>query len=468
VELYQQIFHEAHGKLEQVRGNYDPSLALELEWKPSYYPTYIGGPGSYSLHRLVPSARFEQKTRMGVVWNVRTFASFQLHELEYGKLSSFDDAGRFVQGASGMVSVPLFRSLHPHVVAGDERAAWDEYRASRLDTAQMTKEDVKEVVVAVWGIVAAQSRVEIAQKSEQRAKDLLEEIQQLAAAHERPASDVTLFQAAAQEALARRMSEDIYLSSQRARLGALLGLPSHVDYVISTPLPSVPEGRVDFSSLLEPLLGKAGQSGPTESLALKQSAAQSRMRQAHNHRRPDVRLSGQVHLLRRSNAFFEESAMTFPDKEVAGMVSLAYTWPMGRHAAEGLLAQQSAAYERAGLERQIYNNNLPLRIRSTLRELELASSRHGERKKMVDLYRRSLEDEQERFRLGMSTTIDVIQVEERYIQAQLNQVNDRLEYAISLASLATIADSVELEALKQHSHGALEPFYRLPGGQVLP
>lgn len=461
MEIYRQSVVESLGTYEQLLGAYDPTLKIALKWRPTYQ---LGSGTGRLLNRLVPAASVGQLTKTGLSWEAGAFTSFQLHELDYERTPHPDDASRYVQGAFGSVSLPLFRSLNPAVAAGETLAAEEEVRAARIDAREFSKEDIRALVVAYWNLAAAQSRVELAAMSEHRSRALVEEVRALVAANEKPLSDLSLFEASATEAQALKVAEEINLARQHVLVQELLGLPKHSRIAVSQDLPRVTEAGVPNAALQRRLLERAKKAERITALALRESAARSRVQQAENEVRPEIQLSGEAEFSRQSDLFFQNERQAFQGKHLAGIVTLSYAWPVGKHSANGKLAQRTAAFRQSALQRRLFESTIEPRLNGLIRQLGLAAERFHQRNRVISLYSRALEDEKERFRLGMATTIDVIQVEERYLNALLNQVNDRLHHAVILADLAFELDAIDLGSLKTGDPASLNPFLRAPNG----
>ena len=105
------------------------------------------------------------------------------------------------------------------------------------------------------------------------------------------------------------------------------------------------------------------------------------------------------------------------------------------HAARGAFLQRASAYDEstiraAELERTIY-----LSVQSTLADLRRSALQVGESTEAVELYRITVENEKTKHRLGSSTLVDVLSVNDRYLVARLGHIAYWLNYITAMAKL---------------------------------
>ena len=103
---------------------------------------------------------------------------------------------------------------------------------------------------------------------------------------------------------------------------------------------------------------------------------------------------------------------------------------------------EKAAYRRSRFEQQqaeIALLNLEQSVESEVRTAVIETQKQWERifatRQVIKSREEELKVEQERFRVGKSTNLDVLQVHRDLIQAQLNEVTARVQYIESLTSL---------------------------------
>ncbi|RJR47978.1 MAG: TolC family protein [Deltaproteobacteria bacterium] len=115
--------------------------------------------------------------------------------------------------------------------------------------------------------------------------------------------------------------------------------------------------------------------------------------------------------------------------------SLMFKYPLGNNAAEGLAAQKLAQKRQA----QIQSADLDRKIRSnvlvTLEALIRYRAALKKAREAVALYRRGYADENLRFRMGVSTIIDLITVQNRLSSAMITEVDSQLDYANAVVRL---------------------------------
>jgi outer membrane protein TolC len=116
-------------------------------------------------------------------------------------------------------------------------------------------------------------------------------------------------------------------------------------------------------------------------------------------------------------------------------VALTYQWAFGNNAAEGALAQRAAAYEQSVINYNSLVRTVSLAVEATFSGLIRNAWQLKASTESVAIYRLSLENEKTKNRLGTSTILNVLTVNDSLRNARLAQVSNHLNYLTSLATL---------------------------------
>ncbi|GIX46829.1 MAG: RND transporter [Candidatus Tectimicrobiota bacterium] len=137
---------------------------------------------------------------------------------------------------------------------------------------------------------------------------------------------------------------------------------------------------------------------------------------------------------------FDES---FPDSaanlgEAEGyqwLVGVQFEYPLGNRFARQELARRTLELQQAQVEQRRLLLAIERQIRQALRDLETASKRVEVTRAATRLAQTQLEAEQEKFRLGLSTSFNVLEFQEDLTIARSNETRALSDYNIALARL---------------------------------
>jgi outer membrane protein len=148
------------------------------------------------------------------------------------------------------------------------------------------------------------------------------------------------------------------------------------------------------------------------------------------------------------SGFYEGGSITRPvdlvdglDRAMFGMllpsarVMLTVEWPFANDVALGRLEQAQAMAQQSSIQARDLQRVIDDNTQQVVGALRTAGDEVARRQAAVEFYRQALENEVERYKLGQSTTIDVILTEEKQTSALLNLVSAQQAYASLLAQL---------------------------------
>jgi outer membrane protein len=115
--------------------------------------------------------------------------------------------------------------------------------------------------------------------------------------------------------------------------------------------------------------------------------------------------------------------------------SLTFSYPLGNRAANNALLQQSLLLKQARIDQRKVERTVSRQILQTVRNLETASKQVEVTRAATVLARSQLEVEQEKFRLGLSTSFNVLQLQNQLTAARSNEIRALSDYNEALAQL---------------------------------
>ncbi|MBV9109003.1 MAG: TolC family protein [Gemmatimonadetes bacterium] len=350
-----------------------------------------------------------------------------------------DQQGRNNTAAVDLVlQMPLLRGAGGQIGA-PERAARVAEDVARADVRQAVAQGALDAATAYWAYAAAAERLEVQRQAEARARRLVEQTRVLVAAQERAQADLNPLLAALATRQSARSGAEQDLVEARQTLGLAMGVAGEEIAALPAPATRLPSAATHEEAAADALVQQA-LARRADLVAARQAVRAQGMladaAQAGLRPRLDVQLSvgytGAV-----------------PGEAWSGLVTPFYrdlnTWSasleVNWQAAIGNAAAGTAAQSRALLRQgEVNAQELERRIRSGV-AVAAQALRHGEEElaradEAVGLSRTSVDNEERKFQMGMSTLFDVIQAEDQLTSSLLSRIGAQERYADARARLA--------------------------------
>ncbi len=338
------------------------------------------------------------------------------------------------------VRQPLLRGRRGEAVRAFESAAEYQLEASRLDWLHITSQRLLAVVSQYWTVKASWLDLEILRSTEASSRDLLVTTRRLIEAQLTPAAELVQLEADLVLREANRVVGERNLFQALQRLGNELGLDA--DGIAVLAMPTDPFPTVEAEQV------------PVEVAPYLRQAAL---------RRADL-LAGQQRLLADEQLLVAADDALEPRLDLvwtpsySGLVDgasgddyLSSLWtqipglsttfgielslPLRRRVAAGALLQAQAAVAARGLSLERDSKGIDSRVPSAFEEVRRNAERLERLEQAVELFERTLENENKKLRAGTSTLIDVISQRDRLTSALQSRNAAQLAVAIALAEL---------------------------------
>lgn len=340
-----------------------------------------------------------------------------------------------------LVTVPLLRGRGYSVVAASEHAASIEVDATLLDLSQTSAQLVSNSASSYWNLVAAYKNLAIAVDAEERGKTYVENVQAFISADRVPRSDIHEVTANLADRSASRAAAQQMVASAREQLALDIGLPAEQMTDLPDPVTDLPDGETqpvpsNTPASLHFYLDEAMRRRADFLAAQRRIAeASTLVVAAKNQLHPQVNLNFSTGYSgmregRRVGQFF--SAATSNVQGLDATVGLNYSFPPSNHAAEGQVLQSMAAKRQAELRTAEIIRTISATMMVSLEGVRNAIVRVKNARAAVESFRSALNGEREKYRLGLGSVVSILTVEDKLNNALLNQVQARLDYALSL------------------------------------
>ncbi len=344
------------------------------------------------------------------------------------------------------IKIPLLRERGRAANAADEMSAKILTEASRYDLNYTTSQSILTTVNEYWNTVAAMDNLEIAGKAESRAGYMLDQTKILVDAGEQPASDIDKLVANLHAKTSSRINKTQSLFEARQTLGLAMGL--RFDEIVATPLPSEPLLNIDDADLNKMPIAQdlidIGLERRADLIALKkeQESANVLMVGAHKNLKPQLDLDLSAGYIgfnenTRRQRNFKQYASSINEREAGLNFSAMFSleWPVLNDYRRGTYVRREAQNERAMISTNNLNRQIVSKVVVAMSDVIQSAAELKKAHESVLVYQTAVEKERLKLRLGESTIIDLIDVDDRLTTAMQTEVSARLSYAKALVQL---------------------------------
>ena len=337
---------------------------------------------------------------------------------------------------------PILRGAGSVAVAGQARAAQYNAVAAQADFEFLLSQKVLTTTRAFWAYYAAYERVGMLKKTEKRAEQLTRETQILIDAAEWPAADIQQTKASlAQKKKDRIRAEQAFLAA-RHRLAMAMGLDFESFSSLGHAAKRYPKIVLDTKGLLEQAETMAAEALKNrrdyQAQSFRQKSAQTLAASAQRNRLPELNLTGSLGYSgleqgAKSIRFGESVYKNIPGAN--GALNLVFNWPIENKYYDAVYLQARSAATQSAINLKDLERNIRSEVKLAIAEV-ISSAAEVE---AADFSAKSFEiavtNEKKKLKAGLSTLIDLIQMENNAIAARLSWIGAQENYANALAAL---------------------------------
>ncbi|HYH81370.1 MAG TPA: TolC family protein [Longimicrobium sp.] len=360
------------------------------------------------------------------------------------------DAGSSV---SLNVAVPLLRDRLGRASTSTERALRQRDGSAGDDVRQAAAAGVHQSVSAYWDYAAAHERLKVYVQAEARARRRLDETRTLVRGDERPAADLVALEAAVARAGQQRIAAEQAVDETRTQLGVYLGLDLAASAALpapATPFPHAAPWTPDAAE--EARLVRLGLERRGDLVATRSELRSDEilLEGAREELKPRLDLHLSVGYAGRQLGSGYRGLVEPLFQDVPGVnASMRVDWqfPPARNEARGAAAQAEAARAERALNVADLERRVAGGVSLTIQALRRSAAALVQADRAVALYRTTVDNEQQKNRLGAATLFDVTYAEDNLTSALLSVVAGRLAHAQALAQLrletGTLAEATD-------------------------
>ncbi len=345
------------------------------------------------------------------------------------------------------INVPLLRGRGRSVVGAQETASGMEVEASLLDLNQTISDLLVNTAVAYWSAVAARRSLEVYREAEDRGRVLLDTVQALIAGDKIPRSEVSEAEANLADRTASRIAAEQQLLQAKQQLAVAMGVSAENMFAAGEPgdaLPSAPSAD-SFRPAQTFIADALRQRADFLATQKRRGEADILATAAKNQLKPqlDVQFSTGYSGLREGTAPYQLLDAPFAGVHgVDAIGGIRYSFPLQNRAAEANVLQTRSSAVQADYKSQDSARNVASAVIVAVEGVRSAIRQREETDRSVAFFRTALDNEREKYRLGIGSIVEVLTVEDRLTAELTAQVQAELGYAVAIAKMRQATGSV--------------------------
>jgi outer membrane protein len=441
IHLEQQNVEISRGILQQESGAFDTTLGASLSGKRQDIPlSVLQGRFAGTSHQLTDTRAAQlglsKEFRTGVI----VAPSVQVIRTDTSTVAADPQNAGTV---NFLISVPLLKGLGVKATGANEMAAERDLQASTLTFRHVVSQNVLNTVSSYWSYLAAARIFDRRIESESRAEQAYSDTRKLVEGEERAAADLELVSANLAARTAARIEAEQTLFRAKHALGLAMGLSFEDIESLSSPLDEFPTVSTRSLSKIaarpkdlieQSLLRRA------DYLAFKESQESLKilLEQAKNNLLPQFDLQigvGYSGLDEGHDVSNFHSALRENIPGYSASASLTSKWPIQNNTARGLLLQSTAAYRKATIATDDLARNISSKVSQDISDLKNSALELIKYQEAVGYYQKAVENERQKFFLGMSTLSDLLTTEDSLINATIGKIAAEFAHARALVQL---------------------------------
>jgi outer membrane protein len=338
---------------------------------------------------------------------------------------------------------PLLRGRGSKYTAASERYG-QKMVQSRTQSLHFTiATELLNLVDAYWNYLESYQSLQIYQENELRITRLLEVTEELVEADKKTENDLKQIQADLLDQQRQSLSAQQFYFSARQNLGRTIGLDVSTSQLIGTPMRSFPtieetgyKAHLDLTQFIA--LAKEKRAD-LKALLIEKEGLNELLLQAKNGMMPQLDFLASTSYGGGSNGNHFRQILSPLSQQQGGNafvgVGLSFWFPVNNNAAQARLleSESSVANQQVMVENQI--RIIELNISIALNDLHNSASKLRKAKESLSFHRKVYEDEQLKFRSGLTTLLNLILFQQRLTLSQLDYLAAQREFITAVAMI---------------------------------
>lgn len=339
-------------------------------------------------------------------------------------------------------TIPLLQGLGTDVVTAQQRAAMASLEAEEHELRFVTATQLLQVIQAYWTLKAAEEQLAIDVEVENRFRELVSMTEDLVKGEIQPAAQITQARASLEQSVAARISAEQSLTQAAQSLAVLIGLPN--GEVVNAPLASEPLpaersvpafDRATMQRLVELALERR------DDLRAAQKIVESNeilLVAAKNQLLPKLQLQIAGGLGGLTEGARQAKDLIPGEAELNGLAAqgtISFSFPIENNLAKGQVVEQLGEVRQSQDQSRLLASQISTGVVDAAQGLVRAYAELVKLDQAFTLFKQSVSDQRELFKLGMASIVDVTTTEQSLASAQSQRLSAQLNYANAIAQL---------------------------------
>lgn len=339
-------------------------------------------------------------------------------------------------------TIPLLQGLGTDVVTAQQRAAVATLESQEHQLRFVTATQLLQVIQAYWSLKAAEEQLAIDVQVENRYRELVSMTEDLVKGSIQPAAQITQARASLEQSVASRIAGEQDLTEAAQSLAVLIGLPNHEVAIAPRAADALPAqqsvstfDRATTERLVELALERR------DDLHAAEKAVESNrilLVATQNQLLPKLQLQIAGGLGGLTEGGRQAQDLIPGEAEVNGLAAqgtITFSFPIQNNVAKGQVVAQQGIVSQSVDNARLISSQISTAVVDAAQGLARA---YGELVKLDSafaLFRQSVSDQRELFKLGMASIVDVTTTEQSLASAQSQRLSAQLNYANAIAQL---------------------------------
>jgi len=434
----------AYGQQQQAAGQFDWAITSSLNYERSITPLTDSALADGAGGRIDQTRLFSTAYQVGINKRLRNGlivgAGFDANGIQDASASPVLQQQNLAR-LNVSLTLPLLQGQGRAVTAAEDAAALSA-QARRFDLLDAAARTLYATIVAYWNYRARIELEKVAISAEERSGSLLESTRKLVDAFEKPAADLVLLRADLADKVAAREAASLARTEARQALGRLLGLDALAIAALPDPAEALPAGAALPQSAFPDLAALRGEAlarrPDLHSLALQLQAAQRTIEGARDLLKPRLDLNVGLAYAKASEGEGRYRLFSEPGRYQSApsvFASLNFAFPVANNQAKGVVRERAAVLLQVAIQQSDLATGVATGVDFALHSLISSAAQLDAGRSSLALYEQAVKQEIIKQRNGISTLIDVINTETRFISARIGFLQAQLAYATALARL---------------------------------
>ncbi len=426
-------YQQSLGSLETARGAFD--LTLQAEWNSTPSFSFAGRDSTNKTDTSLYSLGVSRLSRFGL----QTDATFSYTGQDFFTNSGDSELG---EGDMALVfSLPIFKELGTVSTAAEEQANILALEASLASVIHQINTSLNTMVGSYWNYVAAVQNLLLSIEALDRSQETLENTQILVENDFQESSSLHVLMADVSSKESARQYSEQQLAETRNSLAIELGFPVKMAHRLSMPTSDFTEIPLKSACLIKgnlPLLHKTAQARRQDYRSAELQMKSGQVMEAKYRRDilPDVNMIAGVTQTGFSlDNSFTEAFDAASDGESAIKAGIQMALPWTNDTARGELRSQLGQTRKLRLAFLSTQENIAGDIDDSVNALFYAVEILKSQELAEEQYLKATDAEYQKFKLGLSSILDIINVSNSLTTSRGNTVNARANLATAITQL---------------------------------